>query len=125
MTPTVTVIGGGLAGTEAAWQLAARGVAARLYEMRPVKPTPAHQTGDLAELVCSNSLKSETVHSAPWLLKEELRRLGALLLRVAAKALLLLLQPVTTPMIIVSTQRGQVQMRLTSVPFTLLRLEST
>lgn len=82
--PTITIIGGGLAGTEAAWQAASRGVAVRLYEMRPVKPTPAHRTGDLAELVCSNSLKSEQVHSAPWLLKQELRRLDSLLLRVAA-----------------------------------------
>jgi methylenetetrahydrofolate--tRNA-(uracil-5-)-methyltransferase len=80
----VTIIGGGLAGTEAAWQLATRGVPARLYEMRPVTATPAHRTGDLAELVCSNSLKSEQPQSAPWLLKQELRRLGSLLLRVAA-----------------------------------------
>jgi len=81
----ITIIGGGLAGTEAAWQAAARGLPVRLYEMRPVKPTPAHQTDHLAELVCSNSLKSEQVNSAPWLLKEELRRLDSLLMRVASE----------------------------------------
>ncbi len=80
----VTIIGGGLAGAEAAWQLASRGVPSHLFEMRPAAATPAHRTGDLAELVCSNSLKSEQPQSAPWLLKQELRRLGSLLLRVAA-----------------------------------------
>jgi methylenetetrahydrofolate--tRNA-(uracil-5-)-methyltransferase len=85
MRNPVTIIGGGLAGTEAAWQLAERGIPARLFEMRPSAPTPAHRTGDLAELVCSNSLKSEQPQSAPWLLKQELRRLGSLLLRVAAE----------------------------------------
>jgi methylenetetrahydrofolate--tRNA-(uracil-5-)-methyltransferase len=80
------VIGGGLAGTEAAWQLARRGVPSILYEMRPVRPTPAHQTGNLAELVCSNSLKSELENTAPWLLKEELRRLDSMLLRAAQAA---------------------------------------
>src|SRR5580658_4819389 len=84
MREPITIIGGGLAGTEAAWQLAERGIPARLFEMRPIAPTPAHRTGDLAELVCSNSLKSEQPQSAPWLLKQELRRLGSLLLRVAA-----------------------------------------
>jgi methylenetetrahydrofolate--tRNA-(uracil-5-)-methyltransferase len=82
----VHVIGGGLAGTEAAWQLAHRGVPVVLHEMRPVRATPAHRTGDLAELVCSNSLKSELESSAPWLLKEELRRLGSMLLAAAARA---------------------------------------
>ena len=71
MRNPVTIIGGGLAGTEAAWQLAERGIPARLFEMRPSVPTPAHRTGDLAELVCSNSLKSEQPQSAPWLLKQE------------------------------------------------------
>jgi methylenetetrahydrofolate--tRNA-(uracil-5-)-methyltransferase len=75
-----------LAGTEAAWQVARRGARAVLYEMRPGRPTPAHQTGALAELVCSNSLKSESESTAPWLLKEELRRLDSLLLRAADKA---------------------------------------
>ncbi len=84
MLDPVTIIGGGLAGTEAAWQVARRGVPARLFEMRPDTATPAHRSGDLAELVCSNSLKSEQPQSAPWLLKQELRRLGSLLLRVAA-----------------------------------------
>jgi methylenetetrahydrofolate--tRNA-(uracil-5-)-methyltransferase len=77
------VIGGGLAGSEAAWQLAERGVSVTLYEMRPARSTPAHQTGNLAELVCSNSLKSNTRGAASWLLKEELRRSGSLLLRLA------------------------------------------
>jgi methylenetetrahydrofolate--tRNA-(uracil-5-)-methyltransferase len=77
------VIGGGLAGCEAAWQAAERGLRVRLYEMRPVRTTPAHQTAWLAELVCSNSLKSAALDTAPGLLKEELRRLGSLVLRVA------------------------------------------
>ena len=67
--PTVTVIGGGLAGTEAAWQLAERGVPVRLLEMRPTQMPPAHHTGDLAELVCSISLKSTDPNSAAGLLK--------------------------------------------------------
>jgi methylenetetrahydrofolate--tRNA-(uracil-5-)-methyltransferase len=80
---TIKVIGAGLAGTEAAWQLARRGRDVDLYEMRPVRSTPAHQTGHMAELVCSNSLKSESEHTAPWLLKEEMRRAGSLLLEIA------------------------------------------
>ncbi len=76
----VHIIGGGLAGCEAAWQVARAGGRAVLYEMRPLRQTPAHKTGDFAELVCSNSLKSEQQNSAPWLLKEELRRLGSLLI---------------------------------------------
>ncbi len=76
-------MGGGLAGSEAAWQAARRGVPVELYEMRPSVPTPAHTTGQLGELVCSNSLKSDREGSAPWLLKEELRRAGSLLLEVA------------------------------------------
>jgi len=82
----VTILGGGLAGCEAAWQLAEAGFRVRLYEMRPAIMTPAHRTGLLAELVCSNSLKSELPNSAPWLLKQELRRLGSLLLRAAEQA---------------------------------------
>jgi methylenetetrahydrofolate--tRNA-(uracil-5-)-methyltransferase len=81
----VTVVGGGLAGTEAALQLARRGVDVALYEMRPSVPTPAHRTDRLAELVCSNSLKSDRANTAPWLLKEEMRRAGSLLLRIAAQ----------------------------------------
>ena len=81
----VIIAGGGLAGSEAAWQLAERGVAVTLYEMRPSCPTPAHKTDRLAELVCSNSLKSNAHGSASWLLKEELRRAGSLLLRVAGE----------------------------------------
>src|SRR5580704_660198 len=76
----VRIIGGGLAGCEAAWQVARAGGRAVLYEMRPQIQTPAHKTAALAELVCSNSLKSEQENSAPWLLKEELRRLGSLLI---------------------------------------------
>jgi methylenetetrahydrofolate--tRNA-(uracil-5-)-methyltransferase len=79
----VVVAGGGLAGSEAAWQLAERGVPVVLYEMRPGRQTPAHKTDRLAELVCSNSLKSNVPGSASWLLKEELRRAGSLLMRVA------------------------------------------
>ncbi len=82
----IHVIGGGLAGCEAAWQVARRGLACVLYEMRPARVTPAHQTDRLAELVCSNSLKSESESTAPWLLKEELRRLDSLLLCAAQKA---------------------------------------
>jgi len=85
MSP-VHIVGGGLAGTEAAWQVARRGRRAVLYEMRPVRATAAHRTDRLAELVCSNSLKSEQESSAPWLLKEELRRLGSLLLAAAQTA---------------------------------------
>jgi len=79
----IRIIGAGLAGAEAAWQLARRGLEVDLYEMRPVRSTPAHQTGQMAELVCSNSLKSESEYTAPWLLKEEMRRAGSLLLEIA------------------------------------------
>ncbi len=79
----VTVIGGGLAGCEAAWQCAEHGVPVRLYEMRPVRQTPAHTTDRLAEIVCSNSFKSDEVNTAPHLLKEELRRARSLLIAVA------------------------------------------
>ena len=82
-TPRIKIIGAGLAGSEAAWQCARQGVAVDLYEMRPARLTPAHQTADFAELVCSNSLKSESENTAPWLLKEEMRRAGSLLLEVA------------------------------------------
>jgi methylenetetrahydrofolate--tRNA-(uracil-5-)-methyltransferase len=82
----VHIIGGGLAGCEAAWQVARAGVSAVLYEMRPIRVTPAHKTDQLAELVCSNSLKSEQPDSAPWLLKQELRKLDSLLLGAAAQA---------------------------------------
>jgi methylenetetrahydrofolate--tRNA-(uracil-5-)-methyltransferase len=80
---TIRVLGAGLAGTEAAWQLARRGLDVDLYEMRPVHSTPAHQTGQMAELVCSNSLKSDSEYTAPWLLKEEMRRAGSLLMEIA------------------------------------------
>src|SRR6185312_1657736 len=80
----VNVIGGGLAGVEAAWQAARAGVQVRLFEMRPIKQTPAHRTDQLAEIVCSNSLKSDEFGSAPYLLKEELRRAGSLVMEVAS-----------------------------------------
>jgi methylenetetrahydrofolate--tRNA-(uracil-5-)-methyltransferase len=80
---SVKIIGAGLAGSEAAWQCARRGVEVELFEMRPVRSTPAHQTADFAELVCSNSLKSDSENTAPWLLKEEMRRAGSRLLEIA------------------------------------------
>jgi methylenetetrahydrofolate--tRNA-(uracil-5-)-methyltransferase len=83
VTAAVRVIGAGLAGSEAAWQCAKRGVAVELWEMRPVRLTPAHQTAEFAELVCSNSLKSDSPNTAPWLLKEEMRRAGSRLLEIA------------------------------------------
>jgi len=82
----IHILGGGLAGSEAAWQIASAGLNCLLFEMRPVRATPAHKTDQLAELVCSNSLKSEGENSAPWLLKEELRRCDSLLLRAAREA---------------------------------------
>ena len=81
-----TVVGGGLAGSEAAWALAQRGVRVTLHEMRPVVRTPAHQTDRLAELVCSNSFKSVDLANAHGLLKAELRALGSLLLPCADEA---------------------------------------
>ena len=77
------MIGGGLAGSEAAWQLASRGHAVSLHEMRPVRPTPAHKTGQLAELVCSNTFKSTELSSAHGLLKAEMRELGSMILECA------------------------------------------
>jgi methylenetetrahydrofolate--tRNA-(uracil-5-)-methyltransferase len=85
---TVTVVGGGLAGCEAAWQLAAAGVAVRLVEMRPAVKTPAHRTGDLAELVCSNSLRSDNPENAVGLLKREMEALGSLIIAAARAAAL-------------------------------------
>ncbi len=79
----IRIVGAGLAGSEAAWQCARRGLAVELYEMRPVRQTPAHQTDAFAELVCSNSLKSDSENTAPWLLKEEMRRAGSLLIEIA------------------------------------------
>lgn len=82
----VTIIGGGLAGTEAAWQVAQRGLAVRLFEMRPGVMTPAHHTGLLAELVCSNSLKGTSPDSAAGMLKAELEALGSIILSVAKES---------------------------------------
>jgi methylenetetrahydrofolate--tRNA-(uracil-5-)-methyltransferase len=83
MSESVLVVGAGLAGSEAAWQLARRGIAVELLEMRPLKSTPAHRTGRAAELVCTNSFKSDAPEIAAGLLKEELRQLGSLVLRAA------------------------------------------
>jgi methylenetetrahydrofolate--tRNA-(uracil-5-)-methyltransferase len=83
VTKSIRIVGAGLAGSEAAWQCARRGVAVELFEMRPLRSTPAHQTSDFGELVCSNSLKSESENTAPWLLKQEMRRAGSLLLDIA------------------------------------------
>jgi len=82
-TKRIRIIGGGLAGPEAALQAAKRGCKVDLYEMRPTRSTEAHQTSDFAELVCSNSLKSESENTAPWLLKQEMRRAGSILLAEA------------------------------------------
>jgi methylenetetrahydrofolate--tRNA-(uracil-5-)-methyltransferase len=86
VTATATVIGGGLAGSEAAWALAERGVDVTLVEMRPIVKTPAHQTDRIGELVCSNSFKSVELENAHGLLKAELRDLGSILLPIADEA---------------------------------------
>src|SRR5207245_10596418 len=83
MREDIVIIGGGLAGSEAAWQAANRDAKVTLYEMRPKEQTAAHKTGYLAELVCSNSLGSGELQSAPGLLTEEMRRLGSLIMKVA------------------------------------------
>ena len=83
MNVPIRIVGAGLAGSEAAWQCARRSIAVELFEMRPVHSTPAHQTANFAELVCSNSLKSDAENTAPWLLKEEMRRAGSLLMEIA------------------------------------------
>src|SRR5213593_52533 len=79
----ITIVGGGLAGCEAAWQAASQGVTVTLHEMRPVRPTAVHKTDRLAELVCSNSLRGDKLDNAVGLLKEEMRRLGSLVMRAA------------------------------------------
>jgi len=79
----VRIIGAGLAGSEAAWQCARQNIPVELFEMRPTRSTPAHQTADFAELVCSNSLKSDSENTAPWLLKQEMQRAESLLLKLA------------------------------------------
>ncbi|ALA56651.1 methylenetetrahydrofolate--tRNA-(uracil(54)-C(5))-methyltransferase (FADH(2)-oxidizing) TrmFO [Nitrospira moscoviensis] len=86
MRDDVVIVGGGLAGSEAAWQAANRGAKVTLYEMRPKEMTQAHKTGGLAELVCSNSLGSRDPHNAPGILKEEMRRLGSLIIASAEQA---------------------------------------
>ena len=83
MNDYITVIGGGLAGSEAAYQIAKRGIKVRLYEMKPNRFSPAHSNQNLAEIVCSNSFKSNLITNACGLLKEELRMLDSLLIRVA------------------------------------------
>lgn len=82
----VRIVGGGLAGSEAAWQIASRGVPVTLYEMRPVRPTPVHKTDRLAELVCSNSFRGDKLDNAVGVLKEEMRRLGSIVMRAADAA---------------------------------------
>src|SRR5712672_2026218 len=82
----VRIIGGGLAGCEAAWQVASRGIPVTLYEMRPVRPTAVHKSDRLAELVCSNSFRGDKLDNAVGLLKEEMRRLGSLVMRAADTA---------------------------------------
>ena len=79
----IRIIGGGLAGCEAAWQAALRGVPSTILEMRPVQPTSVHRTDRLAELVCSNSFRGDKLDNAVGLLKEEMRRLDSLIMRVA------------------------------------------
>src|ERR1700748_2333752 len=79
----IRIIGAGLAGSEAAYQCAQRGIHVDLFEMRTSRSTPALQTANFAELVCSNSLKSDSENTAPWLLKEEMRRAGSLLMEIA------------------------------------------
>src|SRR5688500_11482099 len=79
----IHIIGGGLAGSEAAWQAASRGVRVTLHEMRPVRATAVHKTSRLAELVCSNSFRGDKLDNAVGLLKEEMRRLGSLVMRMA------------------------------------------
>ena len=83
MTNNITIIGGGLAGCEAAWQAASRGIAVSLYEMKPEKFSPAHELAGLAELVCSNSLRGDSLDNAVGLLKEELRRVDSLFMEAA------------------------------------------
>lgn len=85
MPEKVTVIGGGLAGSEATWQIAKRGIPVDLYEMRPRKMTPAHHTGEFAELVCTNSMRSNQLSNAVGLLKEEMRQLDSLIMQAADK----------------------------------------
>src|SRR5512137_2605717 len=79
----IVVLGGGLAGSEAAWQISRRGVRVILYEMKPESYSPAHHLPSLAEIVCSNSFKSESLETASGILKEEMRELGSLILRTA------------------------------------------
>src|SRR3982075_4455475 len=79
----ITIVGGGLAGSEAAWQAASQGVPVVLYEMRPIQPTAVHKTDRLAELVCSNSFRGDKLDNAVGLWKEEMRRLGSLVMRAA------------------------------------------
>src|SRR4026208_1929386 len=84
--PGIHIIGGGLAGSEAAWQAASRGVRVRLYEMRPVRPTAVREPDRLADLVCSNSFRGDKLDNAVGLLKEEMRRLGSLVMRAAEES---------------------------------------
>ena len=89
----INVLGAGLAGCEAVWQIAERGISVRLFEMKPKKKTPAHKSDDFCELICSNSLKAARVESAAGLLKEEMRRFGSLLMSCAEYSSSLLTLP--------------------------------
>src|SRR6186997_1526141 len=82
----IHIVGGGLAGSEAAWQAAELGVDVTIHEMRPVRPTAVHQTDGLAELVCSNSFRADKIDNAVGLIKEEMRRLGSIIMRSADAA---------------------------------------
>src|SRR5687767_5188083 len=82
----IHIIGGGLAGCEAAWQAASLGVPATIHEMRPIRPTAVHKTAGLAELVCSNSFRGDKLDNAVGLLKEEMRRLGSIIMQAADEA---------------------------------------
>ncbi|MEW6322877.1 MAG: methylenetetrahydrofolate--tRNA-(uracil(54)-C(5))-methyltransferase (FADH(2)-oxidizing) TrmFO, partial [Acidobacteriota bacterium] len=86
MDPVIHIVGGGLAGSEAAWQAVSMGVPVTIHEMRPVRPTAVHKTDALAELVCSNSFRGDKLDNAVGLLKEEMRRLGSLVIRAADRA---------------------------------------
>ena len=93
----VTIIGGGLAGSEAAWQAASAGVRVVLHEMRPVRPTSVHKTDKLAELVCSNSFRGDKLDNAVGVLKEEMRRLGSLVMAVTVPSRRIASSPFLSP----------------------------
>ena len=95
---SITIVGGGLAGSEAAWQAASRGVPVKLFEMRPSRPTAVHKTDRLAELVCSNSFRGDKLDNAVGLLKEEMRRLDSLVMHAAEVARSLGMREIIVPL---------------------------